>query len=83
MLLHMATDRRRDPVLTKFGVTVRGARERTGKRLVELATELEISEYHLRAIETGRDRASNAVYWRLANALGVDPAPVLKDVDVS
>lgn len=69
----------KDPALIEFGSAARAAREKAGKRLVEFAGEVDVSEYHLRAIETGRDRASNAVYWRIANALELDPTPVLRD----
>jgi transcriptional regulator with XRE-family HTH domain len=71
-------DSPRDPALIEFGSKARTAREKAGKRLVDFATEIEISEYHLRSIETGRDRASNAVYWRIADALELDPNPVLR-----
>jgi len=73
-------DRHRDPALIHFGSAARTAREKAGKRLVEFAAEIDISEYHLRSIETGRDRASNIVYWKIADALDLDPTPVLRKV---
>lgn len=76
----MTTERsERDPALVAFGAAVRDARERAGKRIVELAPELDVSVDHLRSIETGKDRASNALYWRIARALELDPTPVLRE----
>jgi transcriptional regulator with XRE-family HTH domain len=71
-------DSPRDPALIAFGSAARTAREKAGRRLVDFAAEIEISEYHLRSIETGRDRASNIVYWKIADALELDPTPVLR-----
>jgi len=68
----------KDQALVEFGSAARTAREKAGKRLNEFAAEIEISEYHLRSIETGRDRASNIVYWKIADALDLDPTPVLR-----
>lgn len=70
----------RDPALTEFGSLLRSSREKAGKQLRTYAAEVGISEYHLRSIETGRDRASNATYWRVSRPLGIDPTPVLRDV---
>lgn len=70
-----ATDR--DPVLVHFGSEVRAARERAGKRQGEFAAEMEISRQHLTNVETGRRRARPAIYWRIANALDLDPAAVV------
>lgn len=69
----------RDPALIQFGTTLRTAREMAGKNQRTYAAEVGISEYHLRAIEAGRDRASNSMYWRICRPLGVDPTSVLKD----
>lgn len=66
----------RDPVLVRFGSEVRAARERAGKRQGEFAAEIEISRQHLTNVETGRRRARAAIYWRIANALDLDPADV-------
>ena len=68
-----------DPALAAFGQKVREAREKAGKGVQEFAEGVEISRFHLWAIEAGRERASNAVYWRLANALDIDPTEVLRD----
>lgn len=70
----------RDPALVAFGQQVREARERTGKRSGEFARELEISRHRLQDIESGRTPASNVMYWKIANALDLDPTPVLRDV---
>ena len=72
-------DRVRDPDLVAFGQTVREARERAGKLAVPFSRELGISRQHYTNIEAGLTRASNAVYWRIANALDLDPSSVLKD----
>lgn len=69
----------KDPVLVRFGSEVREARERAGKRMTELASEVQVSSYHLGSIERGDVRASNALYWRIATALEIDPADVLRD----
>ena len=69
----------RDPELVAFGRKVRAARERTGKRIVDLVPEVDVSYWTLQRVETGRLRASNAVYWRIAKALDLDPTPVLRD----
>lgn len=69
----------KDPALVQFGLTVRLHRERAGKRGVDLASELEISGRHLRRIEAGECRAANAVYWRIANALDLDPSSVVRE----
>lgn len=69
----------KDPALAEFGSLLRTTREKAGKQLRTYATEVGISEYHLRAIETGRDRASNATYWRISKPLGIDPTPVLRE----
>lgn len=69
----------RDPALVEFGQKVREARERAGKRLMEFAAELGVSRHTLQNIESGRAPTSNVVYWRVANALELDPTPVLRD----
>lgn len=63
----------------EFGQKVRAARERAGKRLVEFAAELDVSRWTLQNIESGRAPASNVIYWRVANALELDPTPVLRE----
>jgi len=68
-----------DPALAAFGQKVREARERAGKGVQEFADEIGISRFHIWAIESGRERASNAVYWRLAKALDIDVTEVLRD----
>lgn len=62
-----------DPaVLADFGSAVRAARERAGKRQFEFAAQMGISPSHLSNIEAGRKSASLAIYWRIANSLGID-----------
>ena len=70
----------KDPELVAFGQTVREARERAGFKAVQFAREVGLSRQHYTNIEAGLTRASNAVYWRIANALELDPKPVLRDV---
>jgi transcriptional regulator with XRE-family HTH domain len=59
----------RDPALVAFGEKVRAARERAGKRSGEFAAEMQVSRHTLQNIEAGRTRASNVIYWRIADAL--------------
>lgn len=73
----------RDPALVRFGSEVREARERAGKRQGEFAAEIGISRQHLTNVETGRRRAAPAIYWRIANALGLDAAAVARQEDVA
>lgn len=54
-------------------------RERAGKRVVDLVDEIGISDKHLGRIERGEARASNAVYWRIAKALDIDPSSVIRE----
>jgi transcriptional regulator with XRE-family HTH domain len=74
-----AADAAKDATLVHFGSEVRLRRERAGKRRVELADELGISFRHLQRIEIGESRASNAVYWRIADALELDPSAVVRE----
>jgi hypothetical protein len=68
-----------DPALVQFGLEVKAARVRAGKRAGELYPELGISRAHYHAIEAGTVRASDACYWRIANALDLDPAAVVRE----
>lgn len=68
-----------DPVLVAFGRQVRTARERSGRRIVDVIEDLEISRSHYDSIEAGRVRASNVMYWRIADYLKIDPTPVLRE----
>ena len=70
----------KDPALAAFGQQVRKARIRAGKRVVEFAAEIEVSRWTLQDVESGRAQASDVVYWRIANALELDPTPVLREV---
>lgn len=69
----------KDPALVQFGSEMRQCRERAGKRGVDLAEEIDISNRHLGRIERGEVRASNAVYWRIAQVLNIDPSNVIRE----
>lgn len=75
----MTANTAKDPALVQFGSEMRQRRERAGKRSVDLAAELDISDRHCGRIERGEVRASNAVYWRIAEALDIDPSNVIRD----
>lgn len=67
-----------ESTLVAFGEAVRVARERSGKRVGEFSREAGISRHTLRKVESGRGAVSNYIYWRIANALELDPTPVLR-----
>ena len=76
----MTENDRRDPALVAFGRQVRDARIRAGKRSGQFAAEVEVSRHSLQNIEAGRRPVSDVLYWRIANALGLDPTSVLRGV---
>ena len=69
----------RDPALVRFGAEVRAARERTGKRQEDFAAEMDVTRKTISNVETGRARASNLLYWRIANALELDASSVVRE----
>ena len=69
----------RDPALVQFGLEVKAARVRVGKKVSEFAEEVGISRTHYHAIESGSTRASDEYYWRIANALDLDPTAVIRE----
>jgi transcriptional regulator with XRE-family HTH domain len=72
----------RDPALVQFGAEVKAARVRAGKKATQFAAEVEISRSRLYAIEAG-EPASDAYYWRIANALSIDPSAVVREREAS
>jgi transcriptional regulator with XRE-family HTH domain len=69
----------RDHALVHFGTEVRAARVRAGKRQGEFASEVDISRKHLANVEFGRPCVSDAIYWRIANALDLDASEVVRE----
>lgn len=69
----------RDPALVNFGGSVRAARERAGKRQQDFAEEIGVTRRTISIIETGRGRASNLLYWKVANALALDASDVVRE----
>ena len=69
----------RDPALVRFGASVRAARERGGKRQQDFAEEIGVTRRTISNIETGRERASNLMYWKVANALDLDASDVVRE----
>ena len=74
-----STSTDRDPVLVRFGASVRAARERAGKRQQDFAEEIGVTRRTISNIETGRERASNLLYWKVANALELDASDVVRE----
>lgn len=68
-----------DLALAQFGQEAKAARVRAGKKVSEFAEEVGISRTHYHAIEAGSVRASDEYYWRIANALELNPAAVLRE----
>lgn len=69
----------RDPDQVRFGAQVKAARERAGKRQEDFAAEMDVTRRTISNIETGRERASNLLYWKIANALDLDPSAVVRE----
>lgn len=69
----------KDPALVRFGAAVRAARERGGKRQQDFAEEIGVTRRTISNIETGRERASNLMYWKVANALDLDASDVVRE----
>lgn len=69
----------KDPALVRFGASVRAARERAGKRQQDFAEEIGVTRRTISSIETGRERASNLMYWKVANALELDASDVVRE----
>ena len=74
-----STGTERDPALVRFGATVRAARERTGQRQQDFAEVIGVTRRTISNIETGRERASNLLYWKVANALELDASDVIRE----
>lgn len=68
-----------DPALVQFGLEVKTARVRAGKKAGEFANEVGISRTYYHAIEAGSAHASDEYYWRIANALDLNPAAVVRE----
>lgn len=69
----------RDQALVSFGAEVRAARERAGKRQEDFAGEMGVTRRTMSNIETGNERASNLLYWKVANALDLDASSVVRE----
>jgi transcriptional regulator with XRE-family HTH domain len=59
------------PDLHHIGSYIRDRRERLGLLQVDVATRADMSAYHYREIEAGRDKASRPAYFRIAQALDI------------
>lgn len=66
-------------MLVRFGGEVRAARERAGKRQEDFAGEMGVTRRTISNIETGNERASNLLYWKVANALDLDASGVVRE----
>jgi len=74
-----ATSTDRDLDLVRFGAAVKLGRQGRDLSPEEFAAQVGITPRHLNNVESGRTKASNRLYLRIAKALQIDASAVLKD----
>ena len=66
--------------VTPYGEAIRKCRERQGLSLPDLAARIGRHPQSLRHLELGSRKASVVLINQIANALGVDPGAITKEV---
>jgi transcriptional regulator with XRE-family HTH domain len=69
----------RRPEAEKFGLVVRGLRERSGLTQEELAERADVSATYVGFVERGDNVPTLTIILQIAAALGVSPSELLRD----
>ena len=68
----------RDPILVRFGLNLRGSRQRAGLSQEQLAARAQLHRTYVGGIERGERNVGLINIVKLAKALGIDPSQLTK-----